>query len=432
MDYLSQLGQGGGTQDVSGLPQDETLMQIDFKRKLALADALRQQETPQGQMVSGQYVAPSWTQHLATLASKYIGGQQEKGAMKQLGEYSKGKQAKMAEALGQYQKDLMPRMEQAPQQPTMVTGSTGEMAPNMNMVNEPPRQVPLTANDRYAALLKYSSATNNPQLMQQAMMGGLESANKAEETAADRAFREKQTAGDQEFQRIQMKDRQGFELTQGEKQFANQMALQKSSQGFQAGENALSRQFQASNAPLVTVIGADGRPKLVPRNQAVGAQPYSAANEAKDVVKVQQKAQNEISAQQVLDQAQALFSHGGRKAGTGVSSWMGSIPGTDAKDFAANLATFKAQTFVPMVSALKGMGALSDAEGKKLTESVGALDPSVNEAAFVKNLQTATKTLFQKAKAAGLNVSEPEFLKQSTSAPATSAIRSQADAIIGR
>lgn len=418
MDFAQYLPTFGGQQE---MPQDDTMMQLELKRKLAMADALRQQEAAQGQMVSGHYVAPSFTQHLATLANKYMGGKQEREAMKQLGEYTKGKQAKMAEALGQYQKDITPRMEQAPQQPPMVTGATGEIAPNMGMVNAPPRQVPMTANDRYAALLKYSSATGNPQLMQQAMLGGLESANKAEDVAGERAFREKQTAGEQEFQRIQAKERNNQDLTMQERNFANQFALQKSSQG-----------FQAANAPLVTIMGKDGKPRLVPRNQAVGAQPYSAANEAKDVVKVQQKAQNEISAQQVLDQAQALFSHGGRKAGTGVSSWMSSIPGTDAKDFAANLATFKAQTFVPMVSALKGMGALSDAEGKKLAESVGALDPSVSEAAFAKNLQTATKTLFQKARAAGLNVSEPEFLKQSTSAPATSAIRSQADAIIGR
>lgn len=423
--YLPSALQGLMPGESSGMPnpmpQDDTMMELELKRRMKFADALRGQEAPQGQMVSGIYVAPSITQHLAGLANKYMAGKQEKEAMGRYGEYTKGKQAKMAEALSQYQKDLMPHTEQAPQQPTMVTGSTSEIAPNMGMVNEPPRQVPLTAGDRYAALLKYSAAANNPQLMQQAMVGGLESANKAEDVASDR-----------EFQRIQMKDRQGFELTQGEKQFANQMALQKSSQGFQANENALSRQFQNANAPLVTVLGADGRPKLVPRNQAVGAQPYSAANEAKDVVKVQQKAQNEISTQQVLDQAQALFAHGGRKAGTGVSSWMGSIPGTDAKDFAANLATFKAQTFVPMVSALKGMGALSDAEGKKLAESVGALDPSVSEEAFARNLQTATKTLFQKARAAGLNVSEPEFLKQSPSAAKTSTIRLQADAIIGR
>jgi len=98
MDYISQLGQGN-TQDVSGMPQDDTMMQLEFKRKLALADALRQQETPQGQMVSGQYVAPSWTQHLATLANKYIGSQQEKNAMKQYGDYQSAQNAKLADLL---------------------------------------------------------------------------------------------------------------------------------------------------------------------------------------------------------------------------------------------------------------------------------------------------------------------------------------------
>ena len=414
----------------TALPADDTAMQLELKRRLKMAEALQQQALPEGQMVSGHYVAPSWTQYLANAVNKYQGGQQEKQALGQFGEYQKGKQAKMAEALGQYQKDLMPRIEQAPQQPATVMGSTGEMAPNMGMVNAPARQIPVTGNDRYAALLKLSAATNNPELMQRAIVGGLDYANKADETASERAYREKQTANDQEFQRVQMKERQGFELTQGEKNFANQMTLQKSSQGFQAGQNALSRQNQNQNAPLVTIIGQDGKPRLVPRNEAVGQQPYNAAQEAKDVVRVQQKAQNEISAQQVLDQAQSLFSHQGRKAGTGISSWMGAIPGTDARDFSANLATFKAQTFVPMVSALKGMGALSDAEGKKLTESVGALDPSVNEAAFVKNLQAATRTLYQKAKSAGLNVSEPEFLKQ-PSAPQQNNVRSQADAILG-
>lgn len=247
----------------SGMPQDDAMMELELKRKMKFADALRGQEAPQGQMVSGHYVAPSITQQLAGLANKYMAGKQEKEGIAQYGEYAKGKQAKMAEALSQYQKDLMPRTEQALQQPTTVTGSTGEMAPNMGMINTPARQVPLTAGDRYAALLKYSSATNNPQLMQQAMVGGLESANKAEETAGDRAFREKQTANDQEFQRIQQKDRQGFELTQGEKQFANQMALQQSSQKFQAGQNALTRQASQSAAPSGYIKNADGSLKPI-------------------------------------------------------------------------------------------------------------------------------------------------------------------------
>lgn len=90
------------------MPQDDTLMQIDLKRKLALADALRQQETPQGQMVSGHYVAPSWTQHLATLANKYVGGQQEREAMKQYGDYQTAQKTKRATALGDFIKGMGP------------------------------------------------------------------------------------------------------------------------------------------------------------------------------------------------------------------------------------------------------------------------------------------------------------------------------------
>lgn len=119
--------------------------------------------------------------------------------------------------------------------------------------------------------------------------------------------------------------------------------------------------------------------------------------------------QARISAQQVLDQAEELFKHPGREAATGASSWRSMIPGSEAKGFQAELDTFKAQTFIPMVSALKGMGALSDAEGKKLSESVGALNPQMPEKEFEKSLQKVTKTLYEKAKASGLNVSLPDF-----------------------
>jgi hypothetical protein len=119
--------------------------------------------------------------------------------------------------------------------------------------------------------------------------------------------------------------------------------------------------------------------------------------------------QSELSAQDVLDQAETLYNHPGRLAGTGMSSFVSKIPGTDAKGFASQLDTFKAQTFVPMVQALKGMGALSDAEGKKLSESVGALDPSMPEKEFADSLQNITTYLAKKAQISGLNVNIPKF-----------------------
>lgn len=88
-----------------------------------------------------------------------------------------------------------------------------------------------------------------------------------------------------------------------------------------------------------------------------------------------------------------LMTHPGRKGATGTIK-TAFIPGTDAADWAAKLDTFKAQTFLPMVQSMKGMGQLSDAEGKKLTEAVGALDRSrMSEQGIYKSMQTIMREL---------------------------------------
>jgi hypothetical protein len=165
-----------------------------------------------------------------------------------------------------------------------------------------------------------------------------------------------------------------------------------------------------SNEPLATVAGPDGKPMYVPRSQAVGKAPWTprtAAQELADVDRQRSIDQKTIDAQTAIDNIDQLLIHPGRISGTGASSFLSNIPGTDARGFQAQLETFKAQTFIPMVSALKGMGALSDAEGKKLSAAVGALDPSMPEAEFEKELQKVQKTLYDKARAAGLNVVMP-------------------------
>ena len=97
MDYMPQFGQNVDQQ----MPQDDSMMQLELQRRLKFADALRQQEAPQGQMVSGHYVAPSWTQNLANLYGKYQAGQQEKDVMKQYGEAQTAKAQKYADLLGE-------------------------------------------------------------------------------------------------------------------------------------------------------------------------------------------------------------------------------------------------------------------------------------------------------------------------------------------
>ena len=83
-----------------------------------------------------------------------------------------------------------------------------------------------------------------------------------------------------------------------------------------------------------------------------------------------------------LDSLNDIASSPGLSKSVGIRSAFPTVPGSDAANFEARLDTFKAQTFLPMVQSLKGMGALSDAEGKKLSDAVGALSPKMSEPAF--------------------------------------------------
>ena len=87
------------TQDVSGIPANDMMAQLELQRKLKIADALKNAQAPQGQMIGGHYVAPSWTQSLANAYGMYKGKKSEEEAIKKYGDYTAGKEQKMAEAL---------------------------------------------------------------------------------------------------------------------------------------------------------------------------------------------------------------------------------------------------------------------------------------------------------------------------------------------
>ncbi|WDA37867.1 hypothetical protein [Sphingobium sp. YC-XJ3] len=108
-----------------------------------------------------------------------------------------------------------------------------------------------------------------------------------------------------------------------------------------------------------------------------------------------------------IDTANRLGKHPGLSAAVGVKGLSGGllggwvVPGTDAADFNAELDAMKAQVFLPMVQSMKGMGALSDAEGMKLTASIGALSTEQSENQFKASLNRIVKDL-QTYKARGM------------------------------
>lgn len=92
----------------------------------------------------------------------------------------------------------------------------------------------------------------------------------------------------------------------------------------------------------------------------------------------------------MLGSLDRLGQHPGLARSVGLTGAFPTMPGSESANFKAELDTFQSQAFLPMVSQLKGMGALSDAEGKKLTAAVGALNPAMGEKAFRESIARIT------------------------------------------
>jgi hypothetical protein len=132
--------------------------------------------------------------------------------------------------------------------------------------------------------------------------------------------------------------------------------------------------------------GADGNLEAIPGGPAA--------------MKTQKEQLATESAVATLDETMGvidkLANHPGRSAGTGLSSRIDPrnyVPGTDAKDFRLELESFDGKLFLANVSKMKGLGALSDAEGKKLTAAAGAIKPGMSDAAFLRNITEIKKGL---------------------------------------
>lgn len=67
--------------------------------------------------------------------------------------------------------------------------------------------------------------------------------------------------------------------------------------------------------------------------------------------------------------------------------------GTNAAAFEGELEAMKAQVFLPMVQSMKGLGALSNAEGDKLTAAIGATNTNMPEEAFQASLDRIMQDL---------------------------------------
>ena len=91
---------------------------------------------------------------------------------------------------------------------------------------------------------------------------------------------------------------------------------------------------------------------------------------------------------------------------TGAGYWnaaMRNVPGTAEYDFAKRVDTLRSQAFMIGAQSLKGLGAMTEAEGKKVTEALGNLDLSQSTDQVAKQLAMIAQSANNVAKTANRN-----------------------------
>lgn len=74
---------------------------------------------------------------------------------------------------------------------------------------------------------------------------------------------------------------------------------------------------------------------------------------------------------------------------------MAKIPGTDARSYSQQVETLKSQVFLNQVEKMKGMGALTDAEGARLEKAIASLDINLSKDQLKANLIEIERVLLR-------------------------------------
>jgi hypothetical protein len=276
--------------EMSGVPGEYGMTRQKSDRKRKLAEALRQEAiAPQGRMVGNTFVAPSITQYLASGLKGYQANEMERKADAEEQAVYEAKQKQMTDAQKAYMDALRPQQVQTgvakqPFEPGQMD-QFGSPIPGQQQATQPVMsQKQPTPQDLYMAQMQYAQATQNPELMMNAGNSIAQYQDKQQTRQEDRENKLFDVQDARKYEDIVRKDQQGFQLTQQERQFAQQFQLQAQGQGFQAGENAKNRNFQAGQNNL------SRQQQMDLMNMKTGASttgtPQAKINDAKDVLSI--------------------------------------------------------------------------------------------------------------------------------------------------
>ncbi len=167
--------------------------------------------------------------------------------------------------------------------------------------------------------------------------------------------------------------RAGFISQDPEKAFnlkREELDIKKSQNAIKLAEQALNRETDALKRDKLTLEIEEKRNKIDETQKGISVSGQQAID-ASDIA---------------IETVDRLLTHPGLESAVGLSSLAPSIPGTDRANFEAELVSFDAKLFQSAIKQMKGMGSLSDAEGRKVSAAAGAINQKMSEKAFKKSL----------------------------------------------
>jgi len=355
---------------------------IGGDQRTRLAEMLRAagQNQPQGQMVSGWYVAPNWSQNLNTALSGalgvYMGARLDEERKQKtadiLRELSQGKEVPQEPVMQNFNRIEGVAEGQTPfpnqpaqtelqramgRQPIQVEGQT----PAAQGMTQPrpaqPQFKPLTEEEKIGKVMEL--AQYNPYAAQ------IWSAQDA--ARQNRLTRAEERAMDREFKREQLQ-----EQLQGRRDMMQLAASLR----------------PAPQEPLVAVMGKDGNPIMLPRGQAVGMTPFNAQTAGTATGSPSARQREATEAVDIVLQAAPLVRQA-TSSGIGAAvDWAGGLIGKSATsaDKAADLKVLGGM----LVSKMPKMsGPQSDKDVMLYKEMAGRIgDPTVPASQKESALQT--------------------------------------------
>lgn len=397
---------------VGTLPPELYEQQQQLNRQQQFANLLMQQGTqqPQGQMVSGRYVAPSWTQQLAPVVGMLTGAYMAKQGDTKASELAKEIRKGKAEAEENIIKDITGY--------DKTTELAGPYTGNVPMPTAVQKVEPNLAEalrkirtNEYGAGKEYV-----PTILKQMMPDPTElernykAAQKQGYTGTIVDYKNMMTEAQKEENRIA---RARLGLAAQEQAFNLGLPMGGAGGGAPSGQ-----------APLQTI--APGSPILAPGQQPTmqlgvsEAMPRFTSKAQQDIWvatqkekgKLQAEAQNALpgalqTVQSGLEAINGMIGdttvdkngklvygktqpHPGFSGAVGISGIgsgfgaAGFIPGTDVKDFQSRFKQVEGQAFLGAINTLRGTGAISEVEGAKATAALNRMSLSQSEAEFVK------------------------------------------------